>query len=67
MDRIDVLLRADIGPSGPVLTEVWYRYFKRGEQLQCLQLRRELADPAWSKWERTLFETATRAQLSLFD
>jgi hypothetical protein len=66
MERIDVVLRAEVHDCGPVLVEVWYDQYRDGALQERLTLRREHADPRWSDWERTLFETAVRAQLALF-
>lgn len=66
MDRVDVLLRAELVDDRRTLTEVWYDHYRNGERVERLQLRQEHADAAWKRWETVVFETASRAQLSLF-
>lgn len=66
MDRVDVLLRGDCTPAGVVLAEVWWDYYVNGDRVERLQLRKEFADVRWKTWQDVLFETTSRAQLSLF-
>lgn len=66
MDRVTVVLHAERRGTALVLDDVWYSHHHDGVQEDCLQLRQEHADEAWHRWETVLFETTSRAQLSLF-